>query len=117
MANKQQTAVEWLLQNIPDLGGYIPLGVSMELHAKFQQALQMEREQRINAYNEGVESEYEYHINSAPRITAEQYYKSLFSLPDAPAMRELTEQEADILEQTFKNYYKKSHSLPDGKPE
>ena len=82
MANKQQTAVEWLLQNIPDLGGYIPLGVSMELHAKFQQALQMEREQRINAYNEGVESEYQYHINSAPRVTAEQYYNQTYSLPD-----------------------------------
>ncbi len=59
----------------------------------------------------------QYHINSAPRITAEQYYNQTYSLPDAPFMRELTEQEADILEQTFKNYYKNQHSLPDGKPE
>ncbi len=39
------TAVEWFIQNIPDLGKYIPFGVSMELHAKFQQALEMEKQQ------------------------------------------------------------------------
>lgn len=82
MESKQQTAVEWLLENIPNIGSYIPTGVSLELHAKFQQALQTEREQTINAYNEGVDSEYEYHINSEPRITAEQYYNQTYSLPD-----------------------------------
>lgn len=41
---KNKTAVEWLLQNIPDLGKYIPFGVSMQLHAKFQQALELEKE-------------------------------------------------------------------------
>lgn len=50
---KQQTAVEWLLRNIPNLGQYIPLGVSLELHAKFQQAKQMEREQIEEAYKAG----------------------------------------------------------------
>ena len=44
------TAVEWLIENIPDLGKYIPFGVSMELHAKFQQALEMEKEQIMQAY-------------------------------------------------------------------
>jgi len=46
----KQTAVEWLIENIPDLGKYIPFGVSMELHAKFQQALEMEKQQIIKAH-------------------------------------------------------------------
>jgi hypothetical protein len=32
--NEKLTAVEWLSQNIPDLGKYIPFGVSMELDRK-----------------------------------------------------------------------------------
>jgi hypothetical protein len=43
------TAVEWLIENIPDLGKYIPFGVSIELHAKFQQAKEMEKQQIIAA--------------------------------------------------------------------
>jgi hypothetical protein len=46
----KQTAVEWLIENIPDLGKYIPFGASMELHAKFQQAIEMEKEQIIEAH-------------------------------------------------------------------
>ena len=49
MANKEHTALEWLEENIPDLGKYIPFGVSMELHAKFQQAKEMEKQQIIDA--------------------------------------------------------------------
>jgi|688.fasta_scaffold475711_3 hypothetical protein len=47
----KQTAVEWLIENIPDLGKYIPFGVSMELHAKFQQALEMEKQQAERSYS------------------------------------------------------------------
>jgi len=43
----KKTAVQWFLDNMPDLGSYIPLGVSLELHAKYQQALEMEKQQRI----------------------------------------------------------------------
>jgi hypothetical protein len=46
----KQTAVEWLIENIPDLGKYIPFGVSIELHAKFQQALEMEKQQIMEAF-------------------------------------------------------------------
>jgi hypothetical protein len=49
--NEKLTAVEWLSQNIPDLGKYIPFGVSMELHAKFQQAKEMEKQQITDAWN------------------------------------------------------------------
>jgi hypothetical protein len=45
------TAVEWLKENIPDLGKYIPFGVSIELHSKFQQALEMEKQQAERSYS------------------------------------------------------------------
>lgn len=69
------TAVEWLLKEIPDLGSYIPVGVSLELHAKFQQALQMEKEQIIEAGNSVDEFP-----NSRPdRISfGEQYYNETY---------------------------------------
>jgi hypothetical protein len=80
MANKQQTAVEWAFEQISNIDWkYLSDSDRNDL---FNQALKIEREQKINAYNEGVESEYEYHINSAPRITAEQYYNQTYSLPD-----------------------------------
>ena len=71
---EQQTAVEWLSENIPDLGKYIPFGVSMELHAKFQQAKQMEKQQIIDAWCDGNDSD--------PKETtghyAEIYFKDIF---------------------------------------
>ena len=45
--NKKVSSVEWLAENIPDLSKYIPFGVSMELHAKFQQAKAMHKEEVI----------------------------------------------------------------------
>ena len=45
MANKQQTAVEWLLENMPeDYMASIPYELA-------EQAIQMEREQIINAHD------------------------------------------------------------------
>jgi len=55
----KQTAVEFLIENIPDLGKYIPFGVSIELHAKFQQALEMEKQQIMDfgVWYSGMEQE------------------------------------------------------------
>jgi hypothetical protein len=50
---KKKTAVEWLQHNMPDIYLIIPVRLALEFHAKFQQALQMEREQIEEAYNEG----------------------------------------------------------------
>lgn len=50
---KKQTAVEWLQHNMPDIYLIIPVRLSLEFHAKFQQALQMEREQIEEAYWDG----------------------------------------------------------------
>ena len=76
MANKQVTAVEWAFEQISNID-WKHLSDS-DRNDLFNQALQMEREQKINDYNEGVDSEYEYHINSAPRITAKQYYEQTY---------------------------------------
>ena len=66
----EQTAVEWLSQNFPDLGKYIPFGVSMELHAKFQKAKEMEKQQIEDAWNSayGGDSNHE----------GEQYYNEKY---------------------------------------
>jgi hypothetical protein len=69
MSEKKQTAVEWLVENIPDLGKYIPFGVSIELHAKFQQAKEMERHQIIIAYDMG---------DRDVRYQPEQYYNETY---------------------------------------
>lgn len=45
----KQTAVDWLLQNIPNLSNYIPVGVSLELQAKFDKTKEMEKEQMRGA--------------------------------------------------------------------
>ena len=34
----KQTAVEWLVSNMPNIGEYIPLGVTLEFQAKIEQA-------------------------------------------------------------------------------
>ena len=75
MSNKKQTAVEWLLNNMPDLGRYIPFGVSMELHAKFQQAKEMEKEQIIEHHTlllSGVMGEI------SAREDAENYFEETY---------------------------------------
>jgi hypothetical protein len=67
MENKQ-TAVEWLVENIPDLGKYIPFGVSIELHAKFQQAKEMEKQQIKDAYDQG----------DIQLVNGKQYYEQTY---------------------------------------
>jgi hypothetical protein len=90
---KNKTAVEWLVQNIPDLGSYIPFGISMELHAKFQQAKKMEKQQIIDA-----------HISAGARLedisieAAEQYYNETYEsnkMHDAKSM--MSESQPDCL--------------------
>jgi hypothetical protein len=43
-----------------------------------EELLEMEKEQIENAFSDGVDDEYEYHINSEPRKNSEQYYKEKF---------------------------------------
>ena len=69
--SKQISSVDWLAENIPDLSKYIPFGVSMELHAKFQQAKAMHKEEIIEHHTwllSGVMSE------TFAKKDAEKYY-------------------------------------------
>ena len=72
MENKQQTAVEWLYDQIP-------LEWTIKGSAKkiFEQAKAMEKEQIETAYNAGRE----YGCNHDDPETGEQYYNENYGLP------------------------------------
>lgn len=72
MANKQQTSVEWLVENSEYFFGNL-LAPSI-----IHQALQMEREQIIEAFDEGQEYEYQYHVNSTPKFDSETYFNETY---------------------------------------
>ena len=65
--NKQQTAVEQLISKIP-LGMRMQLA---ELGVDFEQAKEMEKEQIINAWMDGMEG-------ILHKIAAEQYYNETY---------------------------------------
>jgi hypothetical protein len=69
MENK--TAIEWLIDK---------LGIEgiVWLQEDFEQAKEMEKEQIEDAFANGVDDEYEYHINNQPRTNSEQYYNETF---------------------------------------
>jgi len=66
--SKKQTAVDWLVEQF-NLHAYIP---------HIEQAKEMEKNQIKESFDEGKDSEYEYHINNEPRINAEQYYQNTY---------------------------------------
>lgn len=74
MANKQQTAVEWLFSQLPDHLRLSRNGFDMK-----QQAIQMEREQIINAHLAGQNSAEDDGVDYENEI---QYYDKTYSLPD-----------------------------------
>jgi hypothetical protein len=67
--NKQQTAVEWLQS--------IELQRDLTL-ADWAQAKEMEKEQIEEAFANGVDDEYEWHINNVPRKNSETYYNETY---------------------------------------
>jgi hypothetical protein len=76
---KKQTAVEWLQNNMPDIYLIIPIRLALEFHAKFQQALQMEREQIEEAYDEGKSYGIDVGCGRNPAYTnSETYYTQTF---------------------------------------
>ena len=80
MNNNKQSSVEWLLYEIAlRLEGCenssIPHYKLMELG---KQAKAMHKEEVEEAFANGVDDEYEYHINNEPRKNTEQYYNETF---------------------------------------
>jgi hypothetical protein len=71
MSNKKQTAVEFLSQ-------FIHSGNEMLNKTIIDKAKAMEKEQIEEAFANGVDDEYEYHINNQPRKNTEQYYNETY---------------------------------------
>jgi hypothetical protein len=66
------TAVEWFLEQLKETH------TQEKWEEIINQAKEMEKEQIENAFSDGVDDEYEYHINSEPRKNSEQYYNEKF---------------------------------------
>jgi hypothetical protein len=87
MENKQQTAVEWLVEQIEK--GKIEIVYSDKIHSIkcipeiIQQAKEMEKEQIINTWSEATAPDHEIGLSDAPYIIsqvqkAEQYYNKKY---------------------------------------
>jgi hypothetical protein len=80
----KQTAVEWLENQIKTSKHYFKLMAEIKNRSTvaqsniFQQAKEMEKEQIIEAFDEGQEYEYQYHINSTPKFDSLTYYNETF---------------------------------------
>ena len=75
---EQMTAVDWLNNNMPNVGHYIPMEVALELHAKFQQAERMHEKQIKDAYNHGQKNGYNYRGIGKGFISEELYYEQTY---------------------------------------
>jgi hypothetical protein len=74
---EKQTAVEWLVNEINknfEQNDFLIENIELIVSAK-----KMEKQQIIDAFEEGKDIEYEYHINDEPRINAEEYYNETFN--------------------------------------
>lgn len=80
---KEKTAVQTLIDDFPDISQYIPLGITIQLHARFQQALELEKKQIVDAYNEGVFEENSWYINdiATKPSAAETYFTDTYEQP------------------------------------
>jgi hypothetical protein len=78
MANKQQTAITFLIEQIDKLeeeDGYLDIDKFYWLK---QDAIQMEREQIEQAFIKGNEFVPKWKINGVPYIESEQYYEQTY---------------------------------------
>jgi hypothetical protein len=69
----KQTATEWLFKKLWD-----EPKDKLTWYAILNQAEEMFEEQIEEAFSEGVDNEYEYHINEELRKNTEQYYNETF---------------------------------------
>jgi hypothetical protein len=79
----KQTAIRWLGYELNTKLFYdITPELWEQVNEIFNQALEMEREQIELAFDEGLEYEYEHHINGYPRIEPSTYYKETYGGQD-----------------------------------
>jgi hypothetical protein len=77
----EQSAVEWLGTNFPNIGKSIGMGTSLEIHAKFQQAERMHEKQIKDAYEKGETNGIKStnNANYTSLKTSEQYYNETYN--------------------------------------
>jgi hypothetical protein len=84
MSNNKQSSVEWYIIERHNIEIESRLGKisSIEYDAKLikaeQQAKAMRKKEITEAFDEGQEYEYQYHINSAPKFDSETYYNETY---------------------------------------
>jgi hypothetical protein len=74
-----QTSIEWFIEHL--LGSGL-LRLTKEDHSLYSElrdlAKQINKREIKDAFDEGQEYEYQYHINNAPKFDSETYYQETF---------------------------------------
>lgn len=78
MTVKKQTAVEWLFAHLLPFLEFSDPKEREHFRKCLAEAKAMEKEQIELAFDEGLEYEYEYHINGYPRIEPSTYYNETY---------------------------------------
>ena len=79
MKDKEQTAVQWLKERIRERQALAEPGSKPSFKPLFDKALQMEREQIIDAYEYGHNEGYTYmYLGNTKSITAQEYLKETY---------------------------------------
>ena len=80
MSNNKQSSVEFFLYGMASLlGEFENKSLPQEkIMALFEQAKAMEKKRLMDAFNEGQEYEYQYHVNSTPKFDAETWYNETY---------------------------------------
>ena len=76
---KKQTAVEKMAEWLnAEIGHYVPQDKLLYIQLIISNSKALEREQIVDAYDEGSESEYQYHISGGDRKKASTYYNETY---------------------------------------
>ena len=81
MSNKQQTAVECLFNELERIDKLYYRNTIIYTDARneaYEKAKEMEKEQIEESFANGVDDEYEWHINNVPRKNSETYYNETY---------------------------------------
>jgi hypothetical protein len=75
---KKQTAVEWLFAHLLPFLEFSDPKEREHFRKCLAEAKAMENEQIIEAFDEGQEYEYQYHINSTPKFDSQTYFNETY---------------------------------------
>jgi uncharacterized protein (DUF4213/DUF364 family) len=73
------TSIEKLIEELEGSYSIIAKAVGIKKYNEIvKNAIQMHKAEIIDAFDEGQEYEYQYHINNAPKFYSETYYQETF---------------------------------------